>query len=231
MSSIIISSDYTAEVDARAHAADNLRAFDGAARMPARDDEMIGLLRTLQTIEPDKTRWVLGVMSTLPGEGVSTIARCLARIVTRNPKAKVLLCSLPTHATNPNVPAGYLDRAPGEIELNWLPGGQLAIASLAEPRIMNAIACDIDAVSALMRRLSAEFELIVVDLPPASRSVNGPAISKALDGIVLVVEAERTRSLSVRATRKTIDAHGGNVLGVVLNKRRFHIPSFIYSRL
>jgi Mrp family chromosome partitioning ATPase len=54
-------------------------------------------------------------------------------------------------------------------------------------------------------------------------------MSKALDGVVLVVEAERTRSLSVRATQKTIQVHGGTVLGVVLNKRRSHVPRF-FSR-
>jgi Mrp family chromosome partitioning ATPase len=53
-------------------------------------------------------------------------------------------------------------------------------------------------------------------------------MSKALDGIVLVVEAERTRTPLVRATQKTIKGHGGTVLGVVLNKRRSHVPKFLY---
>jgi Mrp family chromosome partitioning ATPase len=72
---------------------------------------------------------------------------------------------------------------------------------------------------------------VILDLPPVSESVVGPALAKAVDGVVLVVEAERTRSQSVRATHKTLQMYGGNVLGVVLNKRRFHIPEVVYRRL
>jgi Mrp family chromosome partitioning ATPase len=46
-------------------------------------------------------------------------------------------------------------------------------------------------------------------------------MAKALDGVVLVVEAERTRAAAVQATQRTIKMHGGNVLGVVLNKCRY----------
>jgi Mrp family chromosome partitioning ATPase len=239
MSSIIISSDYASEVEALAQDGGDgakLKTVDALARVPVRDEEMISLLRTLQASDPDKTRWILGVISTLPGEGVSTITRGLARIVARNPKAKVLICNVPTDSAS-RKPDPYLsmdgmgDYRPGQFDFTWLPGGQVAVGSLGEPGFMNAIASDIDSVSAMMSRLSAGFELVILDLPPVSQSVIGPAVSKALDGIVLVVEAERTRSLSVRATQKTIKVHGGNVLGVVLNKRRFHIPSFIYRRL
>jgi protein-tyrosine kinase len=235
MSSIIISSDYVAEVEALSQDGPRLKTVDALARVPVRDEEMISLLRTLQASEPDKTRWILGVISTLPGEGVSTITRGLARIVARNPKAKVLICNVPTDSASrkpdPYLASDGMDYRPGQFDFTWLPGGQVAVGSLGEPGFMNAIASDIDSVSAMMSRLSAGFELVILDLPPVSQSVIGPAVSKALDGIVLVVEAERTRSLSVRATQKTIKVHGGNVLGVVLNKRRFHIPNFIYRRL
>jgi Mrp family chromosome partitioning ATPase len=240
MSSIIISSDYASEVDALAETGrdggDRLKTYDALARVPVSDEEMISLLRTLQSTGPDKPRWVLGVISTLPGEGVSTITRGLARIVAKNPKAKVLICNVPTDSDRRRAdPYAYMEsngefRA-GHFDFTWLPGGQVAVGTFGEPGFMNAIASDIGAVSAMVARLSAGFELVILDLPPVSKSVIGPAVSKALDGVVLVVEAERTRSLSVRATQKTIQVHGGTVLGVVLNKRRFHIPQFIYRHL
>jgi Mrp family chromosome partitioning ATPase len=237
MSSIIISSDYASEVEALAKddGGARLKTIDALARVPVSDEEMISLLRTLQSAGPDKPRWTLGVISTLPGEGVSTIARGLARIVAKNPKAKVLICNVPTDTDARRDSFTYIDGGgayrPGQFDFTWLPGGQVAVGSFGEPGFMNAIASDIGAVSAMVSRLSAGFELVILDLPPVSKSVIGPAMSKALDGVVLVVEAERTRSLSVRATQKTIQVHGGNVLGVVLNKRRFHIPNFIYRRL
>jgi succinoglycan biosynthesis transport protein ExoP len=232
MSSIIISNDYVEEVEALARdGSRKLTTVDALARVPVSDEEMISLLRTLQASGPDKPRWTLGIISTLPGEGVSTIARGLARIVAKNPKAKVLICNVPTDTdTRRTHYQGYSDGDyhPGQLDFTWLPGGQVAVGSFGEPGYMNTIASDIGAVTAMVNRLSSSFELVILDLPPVSKSVIGPAMSKALDGVVLVVEAERTRSLSVRATQKTIQVHGGTVLGVVLNKRRSHGPKFLY---
>jgi Mrp family chromosome partitioning ATPase len=236
MSSIIISSDYVEEVEALAKdGSRKLTTVDALARVPVSDEEMISLLRTLQSSGPDKPRWTIGIISTLPGEGVSTIARGLARIVAKNPKAKVLICNVPTETdARRSGFEGYADSSgqyhPGQLDFTWLPGGQVAVGSFGEPGFMHTIASDFSAVTAMVNRLSASFELVILDLPPVSKSVIGPAVSKALDGVVLVVEAERTRSLSVRATQKTIRVHGGTVLGVVLNKRRTHLPKFLYRQ-
>lgn len=232
MSSIIISSDYVEEVEALAKdGSRKLTTVDALARVPVSDEEMISLLRTLQASGPDKPRWTLGIISTLPGEGVSTIARGLARIVAKNPKAKVLICNVPTDSDTRradfnryNTSADY---HPGQLDFTWLPGGQVAVGTFGEPGYMHTIASDFAAVTSMVNRLSSSFELVILDLPPVSKSVIGPAMSKALDGVVMVVEAERTRSLSVRATQKTIQVHGGTVLGVVLNKRRSHLPKFL----
>lgn len=235
MSSIIISSDYVEEVEALAKdGSRKLTTVDALARVPVSDEEMISLLRTLQQSGPDKPRWTLGIISTLPGEGVSTIARGLARIVAKNPKAKVLICNVPTDSDAGR--AGFnryntsADYHPGQLDFTWLPGGQVAVGTFGEPGYMHTIASDFAAVTSMVNRLSSSFELVILDLPPVSKSVIGPAMSKALDGVVLVVEAERTRSLSVRATQKAIQVHGGTVLGVVLNKRRSHLPKFLYRQ-
>jgi succinoglycan biosynthesis transport protein ExoP len=236
MSSIIISSDYNDEVEALARdGSRKLTTVDALARVPVSDEEMISLLRTLQTSGPDKPRWTLGIISTLPGEGVSTIARGLARIVAKNPKAKVLICNVPTDSDVRRPSHGGYDGYgsngdyhPGQLDFTWLPGGQVAVGSFGEPGYMHTIASDFAAVTSMVNRLSSSFELVILDLPPVSKSVIGPAMSKALDGVVMVVEAERTRSQSVRATQKAIQVHGGTVLGVVLNKRRSHLPKFLY---
>jgi Mrp family chromosome partitioning ATPase len=105
------------------------------------------------------------------------------------------------------------------------------MGALGEPGGIHAIAADAESVRSMLSSVSDNFELTILDLPPVSESIIGPAMAKALDGVVLVVEAERTRAAAVQATQRTIKMHGGNVLGVVLNKRRFHIPNFIYRRL
>ena len=243
MKSIIISADYKEDIDALStgHRHSHHGRSDLLAHAPVRDEEMLSLLRALQLTMPHKSHWTIGIISTLHGEGVSSIARGLARIVSRTPSAKVLICDVAgdprtrpssqrSNSTALATRASY-DVGEGRIEFTWLPGTQVAIGVLGDSGGMTSITHDVEAMRHMLSSVSDSFELTILDLPPVSESIVGPAIAKALDGVVLVVEAERTRTAAVQASQRTIKMHGGNVLGVVLNKRRFHIPNFIYRRL
>jgi Mrp family chromosome partitioning ATPase len=231
MKNIIISSDYAHDIET---SSDEFSKPEPLTQVPVHDDEMVGLFRALQTMMPQKAGWTLGIISTLPGEGTSTIARALAGIVTRTTNAKVLICDVTNDARTRDQRAAVrtsVGDGAGRVEFNWLPGSQVAIGSFGEPGEMNSLAADVEGARSMVSTASAGFELMILDLPPVSAGVVGPALAKAVDGVILVVEAERTRMHSVRATQKTLEMFGGRVLGVVLNKRRFHIPNFIYSRL
>jgi Mrp family chromosome partitioning ATPase len=240
MKSIIISADYEEDMEAMS-TGESVGGGDLLSHAPVRDDEMISLLRALQLTMPQKSHWTIGLISTLHGEGVSSIARGLARVVSRTPNAKVLICDVagdprtqPSrngHSKSTALARASLDHGAGRIEFSWLPGSQVAMGALGEPGAINALAADAESVRSMLSSVSDSFELTILDLPPVSESIVGPAMAKALDGVVLVVEAERTRSAAVQASQRTLRMHGGNVLGVVLNKRRFHIPNFIYRRL
>jgi Mrp family chromosome partitioning ATPase len=248
MKSVIISADYAEDIE---QSSTEEIAPQGSAQLsplPVRDDEMQNLFRALQMMMPQKTHWTLGITSTLPGEGVSTVARGLARVVARTPGARVLICDVPSeqsshgrnngrnNARNSARDTRSATRASvgdsgGRIEFSWLPGSQIAVGALGDGgRNMSAITTD-DSVRSIVSTASAGFEMVILDLPPVSESVIGPSFAKAVDGVLLVVEAERTRAHSVRATQKTLNMYGANVLGIVLNKRRFHIPNFIYRHL
>jgi len=57
------------------------------------------------------------------------------------------------------------------------------------------------------------------------------ALVAKVDGVVLVVEAEETKWRTAGHVREQIERVGGNILGVVLNKRRYHIPQSVYKYL
>lgn len=80
-------------------------------------------------------------------------------------------------------------------------------------------------------RLALASSLIVLDSPALLDSPLAQAMAPTVDGVVLVVEAERTRAAVAQAARDALRAAGANILGVVLNKRRFHVPKAIYDRL
>jgi len=240
MKSVIISADYANDIQESSSDSSALATRGQLSPMPIGDEEMLNLFRTLQMLMPQKAHWTLGIISTLPGEGVSTVARGLARVVARTPGARVLICDVAgdpsrrsrgTRQQQSSTRASMGDDS-GRIEFSWLPGSQIAVGALGDGAgRMNAMTANPEAVRSMVTTVSAGFEMVILDLPPVSESAIGPSFAKAVDGVVLVVEAERTRTHAVRATQKTLNMYGANILGVVLNKRRFHIPNFIYRHL
>jgi protein-tyrosine kinase len=64
-----------------------------------------------------------------------------------------------------------------------------------------------------------------------SASPDGIAIARRVDGVVLVLEAEKTRGPVAENLKERIQKNGGNLLGIIFNKRRHYIPEFLYKRL
>lgn len=79
--------------------------------------------------------------------------------------------------------------------------------------------------------LRDRFDLILLDPPPALTSPEAFALSSQADVAILVVESEITRWQIARVIKEKVEIRGGKIAGVVLNKRRYHIPQFIYKRL
>jgi Mrp family chromosome partitioning ATPase len=79
--------------------------------------------------------------------------------------------------------------------------------------------------------LKDQFDLIIVDSPPATMFPDGPAIVSRVDGVIFIVEAEKTRWQVALSVKEKIINSGGNILGIVFNKRRLYIPEFIYRYL
>ena len=60
----------------------------------------------------------------------------------------------------------------------------------------------------------------VIDAPSPSVSSAGLAISRYVDGVVLVVRADSTDAHEINTLRDEIEGHGGRVIGVVVNQIR-----------
>lgn len=204
-----------------------------------REEELISLWQVLQIAMRRKGHKTLGLIASAEGEGVSTIALGLARVVARSPDANVLICTV---ASDSELARGERTNSPSVVEvifpedaaprgnvLQWLPDSRVAVASLSDRSWIETIATDGETLHSIIAALGASFEFVIFDLPPLGKSIASPALARALDGLVLVVEAERTRRQAVVAARDAIEMYGGHLLGVVLNKRRFHVPSFLYG--
>ena len=59
---------------------------------------------------------------------------------------------------------------------------------------------------------------VIVDAPSLSRSQAGLAMASQMDGIFIVLQADSTGADEVMALRDEIEAHGGVIAGVVMNR-------------
>ncbi len=81
------------------------------------------------------------------------------------------------------------------------------------------------------QELKERFDYILVDSPFETKSADALALASKSDAVVLVVQAEVTRWQVARKLCDELKARGGKLVGVVINRRRHHIPKFIYKRL
>jgi protein-tyrosine kinase len=95
----------------------------------------------------------------------------------------------------------------------------------------SAAQLDAPAFRNAVHSLRDRFDFILVEAPPALESALAYAMGSICDGVVLLVEAEKTRWQVAESVAENLKKNGGNVLGVVLNKRRYHVPGFIYKHL
>lgn len=82
-----------------------------------------------------------------------------------------------------------------------------------------------------LKRARSRYDLIAIDSPPLSASSAATIIATKADGVILVIEAERVRREVIQRAVTQLEDAGAHLLGVVLNKRRFPIPNFIYRMI
>ncbi len=77
----------------------------------------------------------------------------------------------------------------------------------------------------------SETEWIFIDCPPVNSSNTSLVLAVRVDGVVLVVQAEKTRWEVAQFAMQQIESTNGEIPGAILNKRRFCIPGWLRQRL
>jgi protein-tyrosine kinase len=70
-------------------------------------------------------------------------------------------------------------------------------------------------------------DYVLLDAPPLLRHAEGILVSRLCDGVVIVVQAEATRRESLVRAREQLERAEANIVGVVLNRARDHVPAFL----
>lgn len=88
-----------------------------------------------------------------------------------------------------------------------------------------------DRLRELVKAARKHFELIILGGDNMLKDGASTVFSDLVDGTVLVIEAERTRTPAAKRLKQTVENSGGKVIGAILNRRKHHIPDWIYKAL
>jgi capsular exopolysaccharide synthesis family protein len=167
------------------------------------------------------------IMLTSPGiaEGKSTTCANLGVVLAEVDKQTLIVdCDLRTPVMHRifglrNV-YGVADVLAGECDLPevWqeaLEGLKVATAGALPPnptKLLNSAR-----LADLVGRAREMFDYVLIDVPPVALVTDPAIVAVQSDGVLLVVEAEKTRKESVRRSVRTLREVGANLLGTVMN--------------
>jgi capsular exopolysaccharide synthesis family protein len=184
---------------------------------------------------------VIGVISCHHGEGASTVATNLAAALARKSDERVLFVDANMLTPSAHLTFGLVQtpgltdvirehqdfsvsiKSSGNSNLDVITSGQgdLTVSQLAESKEF----------SNMLDIFKTEYSYVVFDLPPVFESQSAFRLASKTDGVILVVSAEGVSwQVAHRAKEKLIQAKV-RLIGVVLNKRFYHIPEWLYQRL
>ena len=197
------------------------------------------IVQRLLTYRKTPRQGVILLASAVGREGTSTVARNLA--LSQGGSERVLLVDANLRTPSQHI-AFDLDRSGGFSEVLQ---GTVSVASAIDDDIGSGIALmtcgtPVKSPSQVLKAAAVQgaimamlplYDWIIIDGPPATIYPDVASLGTACGGAILVVRAESTRSEVAEEARGILEGTGTDVLGAVLNRRRFHIPQFIYKRL
>jgi len=190
-------------------------------------------------LHPTRPR-TIALVASGRGEGTTTFLVNLGNYLAHQ-RSRVLMVdanlSSPTLHTlvGANASPGLIEVTTGEVD------APKAIQSTSVPNLF-ALTCGdrpLDGTHLLLpdvlrdRLFNAtlDYDFILVDCPPALSMLTLNGTAATCDATLLIVEGGRTMREQAQAAKTLLMRADCTILGVVMNKRKFYIPKFLYDRL
>jgi len=174
------------------------------------------------------------------GEGTSTVAAGLARILAERAGLRMLLVEAnfrsPALAERLHVEAaaGFAGALAGQASLDGTvaktgtPNLALVPAGLAAAGSARLLSGPRFAV--LLDELAAMGDLVILDAPPVLPYADALTLASKVDRVILVTQADRTQRGHLERAKDELDKAGATILGVVLNRKASHAPPWLQRR-
>lgn len=210
--------------------------------------DLAGLWRLATQMPSARGGRMLMFVAAHSGEGTSSVAASFAQIaasraartawlvdldIRRNPQYTAFSTGVvkdagrPGHALDASLGAEQIytvvgheaEAAYGKLfNAHQIDGERLLVTHFRNDRLVGGQKVKLRTAPGWWTALRAAADWIVVDAPALDRSRAGLAFVAQADGVVLVVKADETSASDVAALRQDVEAHGGRVLGVVMNR-------------
>ncbi len=202
--------------------------------------EMIVLDQSISDLTKHTKNTFIQFMGLHGGEGTSSIVRALAKIGLGKKRQSTLIVDV--HRHQPLFQHFSLTPRPSLVQsmyMNWdlneaiqnIGDTRLFISSLYSNRNGGTDNHSQVVEKNTFEQLRQQFDVILLDAPPVCTSVDGLSLCNQVDGVILVVEAEKSKAVVIEHAKNRIAQSGGTLYGIVFNKQRHYIPDWAYRWL
>jgi capsular exopolysaccharide synthesis family protein len=205
------------------------------------EEILVALYKSIETALPHTQNKIIQFVGSKHEEGTSTVVRQFAETIAVRIDKSVLILDADRHDPSQNkffhlkTDAALEDMIGNEDTaaqaLYRIGNSNLSVGLLSKTAGQAPYLIDTARYDRLWEFLRERFDIVLIDSPPATSSSDFLSLANRSDGIVLVVEADKTRWPILKNVKERIVKNGGNILGIVLNKRRHYIPRWIYDRM
>lgn len=181
---------------------------------------------------------VVMVAATTHGEGATTTSAILASTLARSGHTRILLidANLRTPALDgvfdeTEHPEGLSDvvsaDVPVESVIYQTNFPNLFLLPVGRSHPSPSYLFDGDPITGILNQLRDKFDYIILDGAPLDGYSESFFLASKVDGVILVVESERTQKRTIQKIKKELEWGPINLLGVVLNKKKSYIPRLL----
>jgi capsular exopolysaccharide synthesis family protein len=176
------------------------------------------------------------------GGGCTMTAVNFATALSGDPTKKVLLIDV--NLRTPNLHDIYKDQGTAELadlvaeygqvasRIQKVGSGNLYVVSCGGGSIFGPLGLfESSEFEAFLNEVYDIFDHLILDAPPVLMYSECKVLHRMVDGVVLVFECGKVRKQVALRAKKELEDAGARILGVVLNKRKYYIPKWLYKRL
>jgi hypothetical protein len=175
------------------------------------------LLRIFEQAADDKDRgMVVAFTSVHSGAGVSQITRALSsRLRESDSQLSVVIDS-----NDLDLESAPIRYAPVKSAKGLLPDADRDSSRVTRKDLISSL-----------ELLRERYRYVLLDCPSLKDAAHAVRLAPLVDGVVLVIEANRTQKQQILYAERTIENARGKILGHVLNKRSYVVPQWFYRQM